>query len=91
MEDQYLFEMMNNIHRNCDMYNIVLVGDSPSGYEYMPVPKHKLNEAEEMWLETANITRSNLLEHPKITIRAYHKWVSDNVHYTLQEYQMRLL
>lgn len=91
MDDLYLLEMMNNIHRNCEMYNVVLVGDPLSGYEYMPVPKYIPNEVEEMWLETANITRNNLLESPAVTIRAYHKWVSDNVHYTRHEYQMRQL
>lgn len=87
MEDQFLLQMMDNVHANCAIYNIVLVGDAMTGYEYRAVPNYTLNEVEAMYLETLNVTRVNLLEHPKISTQAYNAWVSTNVHMTRYEYQ----
>lgn len=91
MEDEIMLGMMSNIHKHCDEYNIVLVGDAMSGYEYLPVPKYTPNEVERMYCETANITRMTLLESPTVTIRAYHQWLRENVHYTVYEYQMMVI
>lgn len=90
MTEAYLLAMMNNLHKLCDTYRIVLVGDIIHPYEYKLIPNVEFNEnmsqMRQETLDMMNSSRKSLLDHPKISIREYRKWGSEHAHMTVDEY-----